>query len=68
MLFRWNKYGWQSFIAIAFLAMACDADHGMMHGNGFTTMSGWNWPIIIGIGFGMLLGYVIWLGLHKKKR
>ena len=49
------------FIAFAVLIVACDTEHGMMHGDGWSMdMGTWNWvPILISLVIGFLLGYLV---------
>jgi hypothetical protein len=49
------------FIAFAAIIVACDTEQGMMHGGGRSMDIGnWNWlPILISLGIGFLLGYLV---------
>ncbi len=47
------------------ISASCDSNQGMMQGNGTTTMNGWNWSqLLIGVGIGILIGFLIF---RKKK-
>ncbi|HZL08591.1 MAG TPA: LPXTG cell wall anchor domain-containing protein [Prolixibacteraceae bacterium] len=58
------------FCLVAFMVvlMACDSGHGMIRENGSMTMNNSNWSLImIGLGFGLLIGLLIWLVAFRKK-
>ena len=49
--------------------VACTGNQGMMESNSVLGMSRWGTaPILVGIGFVILLGFVIWLGVTKRNR
>ena len=49
------------FIVFAAITVACDTEQGMMHGSGGSMdMGNWNWvQILISLGVGFLLGYLV---------
>ena len=49
------------FIVFAAIIVACDTQQGMMHGSGGSMdMGNWNWvQILISLGVGFLLGYLV---------
>lgn len=56
------------FVAFMVVLMACDSSHGMISENGSMTMNDSNWSLImIGLGFGLLIGLLIWLVAFREK-
>lgn len=53
-----------SFMVLVIMFVACDNDQGMMHGGGLNGMSNWSGGqiliILIGIGFGFLVGFLVY--------
>ena len=56
------------FAVFMVLIVACNSENGMMHGNGPTNMSNWNWgQILISAGLGIILGFLLGLTVSRKK-
>jgi hypothetical protein len=56
------------FIAIVVIMEACDTGQGMMHGSNSIGTDNWNWlQILISLGLGILLGFVLCLAISRKR-
>lgn len=56
-----------SFIVFEVFMVACKNDQRFMPGNGSMNMDNSNASLIlIGLGFGLLAGFMIWLALSRK--
>jgi len=56
------------FIAFAVIMGACDTWEGKIQGSNSIAMANWNWAqILISLGLGILLGFVLGLAVSKKK-
>ena len=59
-----------SFIIMALIVLsaACNNGNGMMHGNSSMDMNNFNWTqILIGLGVVVLIGFIIWAIISKRK-
>jgi hypothetical protein len=56
------------FILFAVIMEACDTGQGMMHGSNSTGTDNWNWvQILISLGLGILLGFVLCLAISRNR-
>lgn len=57
------------FIAPLVIIVACDNEQGMMPGSSMAVMTNWNWgQIIIGLGIGILIGFLLGLVFIRRKK